>query len=175
MRIQTIATLAIFSIGSLTSAGIVPSFAASTAPGGSICNSDHRCPPGNNGGVGCTVICPPSDDPPPTVPGDPKVVSAQLKVCGDKLQQLRRVSAAEIRSIHQQDEVKVVPVCESAYPSLTENQIKLGDRGNAAGLITAIAGNPVMVAELGDTRHRPDDVIGVAIGDNAAILYVHRQ
>ena len=143
--------------------------------------STHPLPdvPGNPGDPGgCTALCSPDkpgDPGDPGVPGNPDKFGLAYQVCGDKLAQLRKVTVGEVKSITDSAAVKIVPVCENRAKSLSEAETKFVERGNVAGLTTAIAGNQILVSELADSRYQANDVIGIVVNGPAAVLYVHKQ
>ena len=48
-------------------------------------------------------------------------------------------------------------------------------RGNVSGLLVPIGKNAQLMAALTASKHVPNDVLGINIGKNAVILYVHKQ
>ena len=95
--------------------------------------------------------------------------------CGDKLGQLRRVTSRQVGRIDETDIVHLVPLCDTVGHTLTETETQYLARGNISGLLTTIGNNPVLMAELTDGGYKANDVLGIALGPNAAILYVHKQ
>ena len=152
---STVALIVALSVGLLSTAG----FAASTLPP----RTNGSTVPGGNPNT-CTVLCP--------IPGDAEV---SARDCSDKLKDLRRVTASQVRRIDDQDVVHLVPLCDTIGHSLTEGEREYLARGNVSGLIPVIGRNPVLLAELDDRGYAPDDVIGIALGVDAAILYVHHR
>ena len=140
--------------------------------------STHPLPdvPGNPGDPGgCTALCSPDKPGDPGIPGNPDKFGLAYQVCGDKLAQLRKVTVGEVKSVTDSAAVKIVPVCENRAKSLSDAEIKFVERGNVAGLTTAIAGNQILVGELADSRYQANDVIGIVVNGPAAVLYVHKQ
>ena len=151
---STVALIVALSVGLLSTAA----FAASTQP-----RTNGSTVPGGNPNT-CTVLCP--------IPGDAEV---SVRDCSDKLKDLRRITASQVRRIDDQDVVHLVPLCDTIGHSLTEGEREYLARGNVSGLIPVIGSNPVLLAELDDRGYAPDDVIGIALGVDAAILYVHHR
>ena len=151
---STVALIVALSVGLLSTAA----FAASTQP-----RTNGSTVPGGNPNT-CTVLCP--------IPGDAEV---SVRDCSDKLKDLRRITASQVRRIDDQDVVHLVPLCDTIGHSLTEGEREYLARGNVSGLIPVIGRNPVLLAELDDRGYAPDDVIGIALGVDAAILYVHHR
>ena len=114
----------------------------------------------------CTALCPP----PTATPGD-----VNYKVCGDKLSQLPKITSREVRGIGSSDTVHLVPLCDVVNHSLTAEQTAFLSRGNAAGLLTAIGANRTLDTRLVASGYRANDVLGILLGPNAAVLYVHKQ
>ncbi len=127
----------------------------STVPGGNPTPSNPNT---------CTVLCP-----------QPGLSEVSNQDCSDKLKQLRRVTASQVRRIDEQDVVHLVPLCDTVGHSLADTQTQYLARGNVSGLIPAIGTNPVLMAKLDTRGYAPNDVIGIALGVDAAILYVHHR
>ncbi|HYP04734.1 MAG TPA: hypothetical protein VER03_00755 [Bryobacteraceae bacterium] len=98
---------------------------------------------------------------------------AHLK-CGDKLGQLGNVTPEIVGAIAGET-VKVVPVCQ--YSSLVGEQSPdlLHAVGNAGGLHPSIGANPVLDGALDGRGYNEDHVVGLALGDNTVVLYVHKS
>jgi hypothetical protein len=131
-----------------------------------ICNSDHPCNPGGGdtpgGGSNCTVLC-----------GGP-AVAINLKDCSDNLAKLKHITSRDVLSIGGQ-RIHVMPLCDTVNNhSLTEAQLPFLQRGNVDGLRTSIEGNPVLMGELLEHGYGSKDVLGILVGSNAAVLYVHK-
>ena len=122
--------------------------------------------PGNPGNNNCTALCPP-----------PVSLASEVNyhACGDKLGQLRRVTGRQVGRIDETDTVHLVPLCDSVGHTLTETQTQYLARGNVSGLLAVIGNNPVLMAELTDGGYKANDVLGIALGPSAAILYIHKQ
>jgi len=114
-----------------------------------------------------------TNPPPPTVCGGKG--TAALQDCGDKLGNLRRVTVGQVRRIDENDKVHLVPLCDTVNRSLTEQQRNYLARGNVQGLILTISHNDTLMAELENNGYEANDVIGIALAPNAAILYVSRR
>lgn len=114
----------------------------------------------------CTALCPP----PALASGD-----VNYKVCSDKLAQLPKVTIREVRGVDSSDTVHLVPLCDVVNHSLTAEQTAFLSRGNAAGLLTAIGANRTLDTRLVAGGYRANDVLGILLGPNAAVLYVHKQ
>jgi hypothetical protein len=125
---------------------------------------------GDNGGI-CVAAC---YTLPPRHVAPPATVNV-LAACTEKLTQLRRVTVGDVRRIGSDDVVHLVPLCDSVGKSLTAVETQYLDRGNVMGLLPTIGANPVLMSELDDRGYAANDVLGIALGPNAAILYVHRQ
>jgi len=85
------------------------------------------------------------------------------------------VSEREIRSVDRHDRIKLIPICDRLNASLTQVQQNLALHGNAESLVPAIAQNTVLTAALGHARYRADDVVGVTMGTDTVMLYVHKM
>ena len=114
------------------------------------------------------------DPPPPSTTCGSKGTAA-LQDCGDKLGNLRRVTIGQVRRIDENDKVHIVPLCDTVNRSLTEQQWNYLARGNVQGLIPAIDDNDTLMAELEDRGYEANDVLGIALAPDAAILYVSRH
>ena len=101
--------------------------------------------------------------------------TAQLSDCAAPLGHLPIVSEREIRSVDRHDRIKLIPICDRLNASLTQVQQNLALHGNAESLVPAIAQNAVLTAALGHARYRADDVIGVTMGTDTVMLYVHKM
>ena len=95
--------------------------------------------------------------------------------CTDQLKQLRRVTASQVSRIDEQDVVHLVPLCDTVGHSLTDTDKQYLARGNVGGLIPVIGRNPVLMAELDHRGYAANDVLGIALGVDAAILYVQHR
>jgi len=95
-----------------------------------------------------------------------------IRACGDQLQHLRRVTVGQVRRVDEQDVVHLVPLCDTVNHTLTENQMRYLARGNVQGLIPSIDHNDTLMAELEDHGYEANDVIGIALAPDAAVLYV---
>ena len=122
--------------------------------------------PGTPGNNNCTALC----SPPATTASE-----VNYHACGDKLGQLRRITSRQVGRIDETDVVHLVPLCDSVGHTLTETETQYLARGNVGGLLTTIDRNPVLMAELTDGGYKANDVLGIALGPNAAVLYVHKQ
>jgi len=131
----------------------------STAPG-----PNGGGDPGHPGGGNpCTAIC-----------GTAEV--KQPKDCSDKLRPLPVISARDILDIGEDQRMHIAAVCDLvANHSLTDATPQEVSRGNVTGLRPAIEGNPLVMAELDEHGYKSGDVIGILIGSNAAVLYVHKM
>lgn len=111
---------------------------------------------------GCMKNCQPGkpgDD--PKIPGN----VAGLVRCDAQIGDLAKVTAKQIGSVSGRDSVQVVPVC--ADKNLIEQQLGVDS------LRGAIAQNGKMDKALGQGGYAADDVVGVIVGRNSAVLYVH--
>ena len=99
----------------------------------------------------------------------------QLSDCASPLGHLPNVSEREVRSVDEQDRIKLIPICDRMNASLTQAQQNLGATGNAESLVPAIADNAVLTAALGHARYRADDVVGIVMGTDTVMLYVHKM
>jgi len=113
-------------------------------------------------------------DPPPPSTTCGKGTAA-LQDCGDKLGNLRRVTVGQVRRIDENDQVHLVPLCDTVNRSLTQQQLNYLARGNVQGLIPTINDNDTLMAELEDHGYEANDVIGIALAPDAAVLYVSRH
>lgn len=95
--------------------------------------------------------------------------------CASPLGHLPDVSEREVRSVDRQDRIKLIPICDRMDASLTQAQVNLGLTGNAETLVPAIARNPVLTAALDRGRYSADDVLGIVMGTDTVMLYVHKM
>ena len=100
---------------------------------------------------------------------------AQLSDCTSPLGQLPKVSEREVRSVDRHDRIKLIQICDRLNASLTQVQHNLAETGNANTLVPAIADNAVLTAALGHARYSADDVVGIVMGTNSVMLYVHKM
>jgi hypothetical protein len=100
---------------------------------------------------------------------------AQLTDCEAPLGHLPNISEREVRSVDRHDRIKLIPICDRLNASLTQVQQNLAGHGNAESLLPAIAQNTVLTAALGHARYRADDVVGIAMGTDTVMLYVHKM
>lgn len=107
-----------------------------------------NCQPGKPGGD-------------PQIPGN----TAGLVRCDAQIGDLAKVTAKQIRTVNGRDAVDVVPVCVDK--NLIEQQL------GVENLRSAIAQNDKMDKALGQGGYASDDVVGVVVGRNSAVLYVH--
>ena len=68
----------------------------------------------------------------------------------------------------------LVPLCDTVNHSLTEEE-RPSPRGNVQGLLPVIAQNDTLMSELDNAGYDANDVLGVAFGPDAAILYVSHR
>jgi hypothetical protein len=152
-RLSRLALVAVLSVGLLSSAAS----AQSTRP---------KAPPPNGGPTVCVAACPP-----PVSVGD----DHRFEACGDKLAQLRRVTVGQVGRIDPRDVVHLVPLCDTVNHTLTRQQLTYLARGNVQGLVPTIGRNPTLMRALGRRGYAANDVIGIALGPRAAILYVSHR
>lgn len=138
--------------------------AAVRAPAGGAPGTSSASGPEN-----CTVLCFDATVP----PRRPQVVKHQA--CTDRIRQLRPVSVAEVTQVDDRDVVHIVPLCDTLRRSLTQGEDVRLNIANIQGLLPAIAGNATLGAGLSETGYRPHDVLGIALGPDAAILYVSHR
>jgi len=98
-----------------------------------------------------------------------------LNDCAAPRGHLPIVSEREIRSVDRRDRIKLIPICDRMNASLTQVQQNLALHGNAESLVPAIAQNAVLTAALGHARYRADDVVGITMGTDTVLLYVHKM
>ena len=149
------------------------------------CPGPYRCAEVPTKPVYCVSILPCPVEPPvvqfpPLVNLPPAVrrtvaLNAKYQGCGDQLAQLRRVTVGQVRRVHDGEAVHLVPLCDSARRSLTEQQLTYLSRGNVQGLVPAIDQNETLMAGLEDDGYEANDVIGIALAPGAAVLYVSRH
>lgn len=149
------------------------------------CADDCGPPPGGPCVGDCDEPDPCVDDcvPPPCVgdcapPGsgcigdcDSPQVEAAEKVCNTALGKLRKVTVAQIEAYTEEDGVRVVPLCERTAEMQADADI---DPSQAIHLRTAIDANDALTQPLAERDYVADDVVGVVMMDEAAILYVHK-
>lgn len=153
------ATLAVGFAGTFDTAQAQFAAPPRVAPGGSPAATDH-------GPDLCTAAC-------FSIP--PRAKKTAYQVCGDKLAELRPVSAGQVGRVGDPATVHLVPLCDITNHSLSQQEWAYLARGNVSGILPAIAGNPVLMAELGHGGYKANDVIGVLLGSNAAVLYVSHR
>jgi len=95
--------------------------------------------------------------------------------CATPLGNLPDVSEREVRSVDGRDRIKLIPICDRLDASLTQAQVNMGLTGNAESLVPAIARNPVLTAALDRGRYSADDVLGIVMGTDTVMLYVHKM
>ena len=98
-----------------------------------------------------------------------------LADCASPLGHLPNVSEREVRSVDGRDRVKLIPICDRLDASLTQAQQNLAQHGNAETLVPAFAQNAVLTMALGHGRYRADDVVGIVMGTDTVMLYVHKM
>ena len=98
-----------------------------------------------------------------------------LSDCASPLGHLPNVTEREVRSVDGRDRVKLIPICDRLDASLTQAQQNLAVHGNAETLVPAIAENVVLTSALGHGRYRADDVVGIVMGTDTVMLYVHKM
>lgn len=127
--------------------------------------------------VTCPVGPPVVKFPFPQLPPPAKRTAADQKyqICGDQLGSLRRVTVGQIRRIHDGETVQLVPLCDTVNRTLTEQRQTYLARGNVQGLIPVIDSNDTLMSQLEDNGYEANDVIGIALARNTAILYVSRH
>jgi hypothetical protein len=100
--------------------------------------------------------------------------SSDIKACGEKLGNLRRVTVAQVQRIDDNDKIHLVPMCDNVHRSLTEVETTYLARGNVQGLILPISQNGTLMAALDDGGYRADNVLGIVRSQDMVILYVSR-
>jgi hypothetical protein len=98
-----------------------------------------------------------------------------LADCAFPLGHLPDVSEREVRSVDGRDRIKLIPICDRLDASLTKADQNLAQHGNAETLVPAIAKNIVLASALGHARYRADDVVGIVMGTDTVMLYVHKM
>ena len=98
-----------------------------------------------------------------------------LADCASPLGHLPNVTEREVRSVDGRDRIKLIPICDRLDASLTQAQQNLAVHGNAETLVPAIADNAVLTSALGHGRYRADDVVGIVMGTDTVMLYVHKM
>ena len=164
-NLTKLALIAVISAGAMAansyaaSAGPIPSVNGPLIyPGGT--------PPGGGGGPNCVVLCTPN----------PSISQLDYQTCSDKLGQLKVVTRDEVAAIGPERRVHLSPLCaDPVGRTLTETETRYLDRGNIQGLLTVIAENPVLADTLAQGGYKANDVLGILVGSNAAVLYVHKQ
>lgn len=121
--------------------------------------------PGNPGGGGPAVCVGTCQAPVETLASND---------CGGRLLNLPRITGRQIAAIGGAQKVRVTPVCETATGAIDTAKKREVDLGNVAGLLGAIEGNHLLVSTLRDRGYRSADVIGILLGPQAAIVYVHK-
>jgi hypothetical protein len=101
--------------------------------------------------------------------------NSALADCASPLGHLPDVSEREVRSVDGRDRIKLIPICDRLDASLTQAQQNLAVHGNAETLVPAIAQNAVLTSALGHGRYRADDVVGIVMGTDTVMLYVHKM
>ncbi|MDR3475241.1 MAG: hypothetical protein P4M09_26615 [Devosia sp.] len=104
----------------------------------------------------------------------PQPEASNLADCSDRLLSLPHVTGRQIEAIDEDQRIHIAPVCDMANRSLTDVKPSEASPGNVAGLLTSIEANPLVMAELRRHGYRSIDVIGILLGSNAAVLYVHK-
>ena len=108
----------------------------------------------------------------------PRIVcggKSALADCSAQLGHLPDVSEREVRSVDNRDRIKLIPLCDRLDASLTQAQQNLAQHGNAETLVPAIAQNVALTTALGHGRYRADDVVGIVMGTDTVMLYVHKM
>ena|GEM_PF-7062002 len=119
---------------------------------------------------------------PPTTPGGPQLCvgtcpapDAQATVyCSDKAWDLPKITARQVVAIGEQQRIHLAPVCDPQDRGLVNVPTHDVALGNVAGLRGAIEANPLLMAQLDQHGYRSIDVVGILLGSNAAVLYVHK-
>ena len=122
-------------------------------------------PPGpNTTDLVCVATCPPRHADSVTQPN-----------CSDKLMRLPHLTARDILAVGEDQRLHVAPICDLiANHSLADARTHDMGAGNVAGLRAAIERNPLLMNELSSHGYDSNDVFGILIGVNAAVLYVHK-
>jgi|SRR6185312_12568169 len=161
---------ALLAVSTLLAINTIPTGAyAMFNPGASntvVCRGTNCGDGGGGSDTNCAAIC-----------GAPHVAKTDPYLdCTEDLAHLPRITKGDIAMIGGGQRLHIAPVCQGyADVSLTEKQHNYLDRGNTPGLETAIAANPAIMAELTSHHYKADDVRGILIGSNAAVLYVHKM
>lgn len=138
------------------------------APGNTVVCRGANCGGGGGGGTdtNCAAIC-----------GTPEIANtAVYRDCSDHLANLPHLTKRDVMDIGRGQRLHLAPVCElNAGHSLTDQQIRYLQRGNVTGLDSAIAANPFLMNELSQHGYKVHDVLGLLVGNNAAVVYVHKM
>jgi hypothetical protein len=138
----------------------------------------QRVPPPTNGGGGgdngpnttplvCVATCPPNER--------VAASSPTQNNCADRLLDLPKITGRQVLAVGEDQRLHIAPLCDFANHSLTDAQVKSLGQGNVLGLRSYIEANPLIMSELADHGYRSIDLVGLLIGSNAAVLYVHKM
>lgn len=101
-------------------------------------------------------------------PGRQRPVATTTYNCGADLGFLRRVFAEQIDAVTLEEQVTVTPVCDGEDAALR-------NEGNAGAIRQHIAMNEAMTIVLGQHAFSAEDVVGVRMLGDKAVLYVHES
>ena len=115
---------------------------------------------------------------PPGTPGNPGPgglsFEVRYKECSDKLLSLPHVTGRDVEAIGEQERIHIAPICDIDSSTLESARLQDVGLGNSAGLLAAIESNGLLMEQLQRHGYHSRDVIGILMGSNAVVLYVHK-
>lgn len=159
-RIALIGTLSMMLFSSAAFAAFNPAGAPGPAPGRPGGTPPSTTPGGHDA---CTGYCPSIAD-----------QATNYNDCSDKLLTLPHITGRQVEAIDESQRIHIAPVCDLSTSALATARMRDIALGNVTGLRSSIESNPLLMGELRQHGYRSIDVVGILLGSNAAVVYVHK-